>query len=140
MTIPLNFGRGRWELLWDHIFDKWSDFKRALINCPKLSIFNMTESAKPPKAKEALKPKPPETKVSLKPKPAETKLVLKQKMNSQEKSVLKKVKVKPNSNTTHSSSIDNHFVREIVSCSIPWSFTYRDEGSKTIIKATNLVR
>ena len=58
-------------------------------------------------------------------------------MNSQENSVSKKVKSTPNSNTTHSSSIDNQFVRDIVSCSIPWSFTYRDEGSKTIIKATN---
>ena len=55
MTIPLNFGREHWELLWDHIFDKSSDFKTALINCPKLTIFNMTESAKPPEAIVALK-------------------------------------------------------------------------------------
>ena len=58
-------------------------------------------------------------------------------MNSQENSVSKKVKSTPNSNTTHSSSIDNRFVREIVSCSIPWSFTYRDEGNKTVIKSSN---
>ncbi len=58
-------------------------------------------------------------------------------MNSQENSVSKKVKSIPNSNTTHSSSIDNLFVREIVSCSIPWSFTYRDEDNKTMIKASN---
>ena len=136
-TIPHNFGRERWELLWDHIFDKSSDFKTALINCPKLTIFNMTELAKPPEAKVASKPKPPETKVALKPKPAEAKVASKRKMNSQENSVSKKVKSTPNSNTAHSSSIDNQFVRDIVSCSIPWSFTYRDEGSKTIIKATN---
>ncbi len=79
MTIPLNFGREHWELLWDHIFDKSSDFKTALITCHKLTIFNMTESAKPPEAKVALK----------------------QKMNSQENSVSKKVKSTPNSNTTH---------------------------------------
>ena len=65
MTIPLNFGHERWELLWDRIFDKSSDFKTALINCPKLTIFNMTESAKPPEAKVVLKPKPPEDKVAL---------------------------------------------------------------------------
>ncbi len=115
MTIPHNFDREHWVLLWDHIFDKSSNFKTALINCPKLTIFNMTESGKPPEAKVASK----------------------RKMNSQENSVSKKVKWSPNSNTTHSSLIDNHFVREIVSYSIPWSFTYRDEGSKTIIKATN---
>ena len=56
MTILLNFGRERWELLWDHIFDKSSDFKTALINCPKLTVFNMTESAKLPEGKVALKP------------------------------------------------------------------------------------
>ena len=77
MTIPLNFGRERWELLWDHIFDKWSDFKSALMNCPKLTIFNMTELAKPPEAKVASKPKPPEAKVALKPKPPEDKVALK---------------------------------------------------------------
>ncbi len=74
MTTPLNFGRERWELLWDHIFDKWSDFKTALINCPKLTILNITESAKPPEAKVAPKPTPPESKVALKPKSAETKV------------------------------------------------------------------
>ncbi len=137
MTIPHNFGREHWVLLWDHIFDKSSNFKTSLINCPKLTVFNMTESEKPPEAKVASKPKPPETKVALKPKPPEAKLALKQKMNSQENSVSKKVKLTPNSYTTHSSSIDNHFVREIISCSIPWSFTYRDEGNKTTIKATN---
>ena len=68
MTIPLNFGCECWELLWDHIFDKLSDFKTALINCHKLTIFNMTKIAKPPEAKVALKPKPPKTKVALKPK------------------------------------------------------------------------
>ncbi len=77
MAIPLNFGRERWELLWDHIFDKWSDFKTARINCPKLTIFNMTELAKPTAAKVALKPKPPEDKVALKPKPSEAKVALK---------------------------------------------------------------
>ncbi len=81
--------------------------------------------------------KPPEAKVALKPKPSEAKVALKRKMNSQENSVSKKVELTPNSNTTHSSSIDNNFVREIVSCSIPWSFTYMDEGSKTIITASN---
>ena len=131
MTIPHNFGRECWELIWDHIFDELSDFKTAIINCQKLTIFNMTESAKPPEAKVALKSKPPEIKVALKPKPPEAKVALKQKMNSQENSVSKKVKSKPNSNTTHSSSIDDHFLREIVGCSIPWSFTYRDEGNKT---------
>ena len=70
-------------------------------------------------------------------KPLEAKVALKRKSNSQEKPVSKKVKLKSNSNTTHSSLIDNCLVWEIVSCSIPWSFTYRDEGSKTIIKATN---
>ena len=77
ITIPLNFGHEHWEPLWDHIFDKWSDFKTALINCPKLTVFNMTESAKPPEAKVASKPKPPETKVALKPKPPEVKVALK---------------------------------------------------------------
>ena len=76
-TIPLNFSHEHWELLWDHIFDKLSDFKTALINCHKLTIFNMTESAKPPEAKVALKPKSPETKVALKPKPPEAKVALK---------------------------------------------------------------
>ncbi len=57
ITIPLNFGRDRWELLWDHIFDKWSDFKTALIKCQNLTIFNMVELAKPPEAKVALKQK-----------------------------------------------------------------------------------
>ena len=47
-TIPHNFGHELWELLWDHIFDNSSDFKTALINCPKLIIFNMKELAKPP--------------------------------------------------------------------------------------------
>ena len=50
MTIPLNFGRECWELLRDHIFDESSDFKTALINCPKLTIFGMKELAKAPKA------------------------------------------------------------------------------------------
>ncbi len=63
MTIPYNFGRERWELLWDRIFDKLSDFKTALVICHKLTIFNMTELAKTSEAKVALKPKPPETKV-----------------------------------------------------------------------------
>ncbi len=58
-------------------------------------------------------------------------------MNSQENSVSKKVKLTPYSNTTHSSSIDSCFVREIISCSIPWSFIYRDERNKTMIKASN---
>ena len=62
IMIPLNFGRDRWE----HIFDESSDFKTALRNCPKLTIFNKNESAKPPEAKVALKPKPPEAKVALK--------------------------------------------------------------------------
>ena len=65
-TIPLNLSRERWELLLDHIFDKSSDLKTALIYCPKLTIFNMTELAKPPEAKVALKPKPPEAKIALK--------------------------------------------------------------------------
>ncbi len=81
MTIPLNFSHEHWELLSDHIFDKWSDFKTALINCPKLIIFNMKELAKPLEAK-----------VALKPKPAEAKVASKRKMNSQEKSVSPKVK------------------------------------------------
>ncbi len=38
MTIPLNFSRECWELLWDHIFDKSSDFKTAHIKCHKLTI------------------------------------------------------------------------------------------------------
>ena len=92
MTIPLNFGCERLELLWDHIFDKWSDFKTALINCPKLTIFNMTELAKPPAAKVVSKPKPPEDKGALKPKPPEAKVALKRKMNSQDISESKKVK------------------------------------------------
>ncbi len=45
MTILLNLGQEHLELLWDHIFDKWSDFKTALINCLRLTIFNMTELA-----------------------------------------------------------------------------------------------
>ena len=53
MTIPLNFGREHWELLWDHIFDKSSDFKTAIINCQKLIIFNMKELVKPSEAKVA---------------------------------------------------------------------------------------
>ena len=34
MTIPLNLGCEHWELLWDHIFDKLSDFKTALKTVP----------------------------------------------------------------------------------------------------------
>ncbi len=71
MTISHNFGRERQELLWD------LDFKKALINCPKLTIFNMTELAKPPEAKVPLKPKPPEAKVALNTKPPEAKEALK---------------------------------------------------------------
>ena len=78
-TIPHNFGHEHWELLWDHIFDKLSDFKTALINCHKLTIFNLTESAKPPEAKVVSKPKPPEDKGALKPKPPEAKVALKPK-------------------------------------------------------------
>jgi hypothetical protein len=136
-TIPLNFGRDRWEVLWDHIFDESSDFKTALRNCPKLIIFNKNELAKSPEAKVALKPRPPEDKLALKPKPPETKVALKRKTNSEEQPVSKKVRPTSISNTTHSSSIDNRLVREIVSCSIPWSFKYIDEGSKTAIHATN---
>ena len=101
INTPLNFGCEHWELLWDHIFDKSSDFKTALIICHKLTIFNMTELAKPPEAKVALKPNPPETKVALKPKPPEAKVASKWKMNSQENSVSKKVKSTPNSNIHH---------------------------------------
>ena len=50
ITIALNFGSEQWELLWDHVFDKSSDFKPALINCAKLIIYNMKELAKPPEA------------------------------------------------------------------------------------------
>ncbi len=42
-------------MLWDHIFDKSSDVKPALIICAKLIIYNMKELAKPPEAKVALK-------------------------------------------------------------------------------------
>ncbi len=115
IMIPLNFGRDRWEVLWDHIFDESSDFKTALRNCPKLTIFNKNGLAKSPKAKVALK----------------------RKTNSEEQPVSKKVRPTSISNTTHSSSIDNCLVRDIVSCSIPWSFTYSDEGNKTTIDPRN---
>ncbi len=57
MIIPLNIGCEHWELLWYHIFDKLSYFKTALMTCPKLTIFNIKELAKPPEAKVAWKQK-----------------------------------------------------------------------------------